>query len=77
MPRIFDNIERDLLPALQEAIQLAHRTDFCVAHFNLRGWKRLGEYVEDWFDGEGNNCCLLTAMQKITPVRAPSCDELD
>ena len=30
MPRIFDNIEQQLLPALQETVQLATRADFCV-----------------------------------------------
>jgi hypothetical protein len=30
MPRIFDNIEENLLPALQETIELCERADFCV-----------------------------------------------
>jgi len=30
MPRIFDNIEENLLPALQKTLGLCERADFCV-----------------------------------------------
>jgi hypothetical protein len=46
LPRIFDNIDQQLLPALRETIELSTRSDFCVGYFNLRGWKELGSNIE-------------------------------
>jgi hypothetical protein len=64
MPRIFDNIEQSLLPALQQALTVSDRADFAVGYFNLRGWKYLAHYIDDW-QGGGDNCCrLLVGMQK-------------
>jgi superfamily II DNA or RNA helicase len=65
LPRIYDNIEQKLLPALCDALEPATHADFCVGYFNLRGWKKLDSYIERWDGGEGNRCRLLVGMQKL------------
>ena len=67
MPRIFDNIETSLLPALQSSLEVAERADFCVGYFNLRGWRNISDYVDRWHGGLGN-CCLLLVGMHVNPT---------
>ncbi len=63
MPRIFDNIEENLLPALQETIALCERADFCVGYFNLRADARLCRVSETVESNEPQVICSLGLRQ--------------
>ncbi len=65
MPRIFDNINLQMLPILRETLNVSYKADFCVGYFNLRGWQKIDDLIERYPGGEVGCCRLLIGMQSL------------
>ncbi|WP_414541281.1 helicase-related protein [Nostoc sp. CCY0012] len=65
MPRIFDNINLQLLPSLRETLKLSYKADFCVGYFNLRGWQKIDDLIAQYVGETGACCRLLIGMQNL------------
>ena len=73
MPKIYDNIENNLISGLIETLEVSKRADCCVGYFNLRGWKEIADYIdmlpgEQVIEGKDEHhriCRLLVGMQKL------------
>ena len=65
MPRIFDNIDQSLLPALRGTLREATHADFSAGYFNLRGWGGVADRVDAWTGGPGACCRVLVGMQRL------------
>ncbi|MDD4191944.1 MAG: helicase-related protein [Mangrovibacterium sp.] len=74
MPTIYDNIEKYLEEGLNKTLETSKRADFCIGYFNLRGWRRIadkidnleGDFLPEEFEDDSTYYCrVLIGMQKL------------
>jgi len=74
MPKIYDNIELQLEEGLNKTLEKSQRADFCIGYFNLRGWRKIAQKVdqldggslpEEFDDANQYYCRLLVGMQRL------------
>ena len=57
-------MEERLLPALQYSLEEAEHADLCVGYFNLRGWRAIGDRIDQFEGGKDHQCRLLVGMHR-------------
>ena len=67
MPKIYDNIGSSVLDGLRQWMKNARRADFCVGYFNLRGWGKVADSVEQLSGGGSDEPCRLLIGMSKTP----------
>ena len=67
--KIFDNIEQRLIDALVKTLHVAHRADFCVGYFNLRGWGLVADAVDRFTGADADHGCRVLIGMNETPDR--------
>ena len=67
MPKIYDNIGSSVLDGLRQWMKNARRADFCVGYFNLRGWGKVADSVEQLSGGDSDEPCRLLIGMSKTP----------
>lgn len=74
MPNIFDNIEKNLEEGLNKTLENSKRADFCIGYFNLRGWEKVvnsvenlnGDYLPEEFEDDNfYHCRVIIGMQRM------------
>ncbi|WP_417237432.1 phospholipase D-like domain-containing protein, partial [Bizionia paragorgiae] len=74
MPTIYDNIEKYLEEGLNKTLEKSKRADFCIGYFNLRGWRKVANQIEnleggflpeEQDDDTKYHCRVLVGMQRL------------
>ena len=62
MPKIYDNKNTSFLSGLADALERSYRSDICTAYFNLRGWKKVANFIDRYNGKDNHQCRLLLGM---------------
>ena len=62
MPKIYDNKNTSFLSGITDALERSYRSDICTAYFNLRGWKKIANFINRYNGEDNHQCRLLLGM---------------